>query len=122
MVSTNFGPDISFYQSSDPLPINFKFGGSIDVIQGIDHLVTFAAEGSHPSDNLEKYNMGLEYMYKDFVVLRGGGRFNYDVDGFTAGGGVRVPFGEDGEMRVDYAYQDFGILTEIHRFTFAIAF
>ena len=85
-------------------------------------MLTFAAEGAHPSDNLEKYNLGLEYTFKDRFVLRGGGRFNYDVDGFTAGGGIRVPFGEDGEMRVDYAFQDFGILTQIHRFTFAIAF
>jgi hypothetical protein len=122
MVITNFGPDVSFYRSSDPLPINFRFGGSIDVIEGYDHLLTFAAEGAHPSDNLEKYNVGLEYTFKDRFVLRGGGRFNYDVDGFTAGGGVRVPFGEDGEMRVDYAFQDFGILTQVHRFTLAIAF
>jgi len=40
----------------------------------------------------------------------------------TAGGGMRVPFGEESELRFDYAYQDFGILTEVHRFSMAIAF
>jgi len=85
-------------------------------------MLTMAAEGSHPSDNLEKYNAGLEYVFKDRFVLRTGGRFNYDTDGFTAGGGVRLPFGEEGEMRFDYAFQDFGILTEVHRFTMSMAF
>jgi long-subunit fatty acid transport protein len=122
MAITNFGPDLKFIENDAPLPINFKFGGSINVIDGVDHVVTLAAEGSHPSDNLEKYNAGLEYMFKDRFSLRVGGRFNYDVDGFTAGGGLRVPYGEDGELSFDYAYQDFGLLTEVHRFTIAFAF
>ena len=122
MMIMNFGPDMRMIADDYPLPINFKFGASINMIDGDDHILTFAAEGSHPSDNLEKYNTGLEYTYKDLFVLRGGGRFNYNVDGFTAGGGIRVPFGEESEIRVDYAFQDFGILTEVHRFSMSIAF
>ena len=122
MVITNFGPDMKFIKNAYPLPINFRFGGSINVIEGVDHLVTFATEGSHPSDNLEKYNSGLEYVFKDRFILRAGGRFNYDVDGFTLGGGLRLPFGEEGELGFDYAFQDFGVLTEVHRFTMIIAF
>lgn len=122
MVISNFGPDMKFVRNAFPLPINFKFGGSFNLVEGIDHLVTFAAEGSHPSDNLEKYNSGLEYVFKDRFVLRMGGRFNYNLDGFTTGGGLRLPFGEDRELRFDYAFQDFGLLTEVHRFTMAIAF
>ncbi len=122
MVITNFGPDMKFIKNAYPLPINFRFGGSINVIEGVDHLVTFATEGSHPSDNLEKYNSGLEYVFKDRFILRAGGRFNYDVDGFTFGGGLRLPFGEEGELGFDYAFQDFGVLTEVHRFTMLIAF
>lgn len=122
MVITNFGPDLKFIEKSYPLPINFKFGACINVLENASHLVTFAAEGSHPSDNLEKYNAGVEYTFKDRFVLRGGSRFNYDVDGLTFGGGVRVPYGKQGELRFDYAYQDFGILTEVHRFSMAVTF
>jgi long-subunit fatty acid transport protein len=122
MVITNFGPDMTFTQYSFPLPINFRFGGSINAIEGVDHLVTLSAEGSHPSDNLEKYNAGLEYTFQDRFILRAGGRFNYDEDGFTAGGGLRLPFGEEREMRFDYAFQDFGVLTEVHRFSMTIGF
>jgi len=122
MVITNFGPDMKFIENSYPLPINFKFGGAIDVIQSQDHLMTFALEGSHPSDNLEKYNGGVEYVYQDKFVLRGGYRINYDIDNFTLGGGIRLPFSDDREIRVDYAFQDFGILTQNHRFTMMVAF
>lgn len=122
MVITNFGPDMKFIEKAYPLPINFKFGTSINVIDGLNNRVTVAIEGQHPSDNLEKYNIGLEYTLMDMFTLRGGQRLNYDVDGFAAGGGLRLPFGEERELRVDYAYQDFGILTEVHRFTMSLAF
>jgi hypothetical protein len=122
MAITNFGPDLKFIEKEAPLPINFKFGGAINVIEMNEHILTLVAEGTHPSDNLEKYNAGLEYLFKDRFALRLGGRFNYDVDGLTAGAGMRLPYGEDGQISFDYAYQDFGILTEVHRFTLGFAF
>ncbi len=122
MMITNFGPDMKFIKNAFPLPIDFKFGGSINVIEGVDHLLTFATEGSHPSDNLEQYNSGLEYVFKDRFILRAGWRLHYDVDGLAAGGGLRLPFGEDRELRFDYAYQDYGVMTEIHHFTMSLAF
>lgn len=122
MSISNFGPDLKFIEKAAPLPINFKFGGSINVIEGTDHILTLAAEGTHPSDNLEKYNAGLEYLFMERFALRVGSRFNYDSDGLTAGAGMRIPYGEEGQISFDYAYQDFGLLTEVHRFTMAFAF
>ena len=61
-------------------------------------------------------------LFKERFALRVGSRFNYDSDGITAGAGMRIPYGEEGLISVDYAYQDFGILTEVHRFTMAFAF
>jgi long-subunit fatty acid transport protein len=122
MVISNFGPDFKFIDQEFPLPINFKFGGSIDVIENVEHLMTFAADGTHPSDNLEKYNVGLEYWFQNKFSLRVGERFNYDSDGITAGAGLRLPMGEDTELGVDYAYQDFGWLTQVHRFSFNLLF
>jgi hypothetical protein len=122
MVITNFGPDLKMESKAYPLPINFKFGGCINVIDNQDNVLTFAAEGSHPSDNLEKYNTGFEYSFKSHLILRLGERFNYDSDGFTAGAGFRIPLGGDRDMQVDYAYQDFGVLTEVHRVSMSIAF
>ncbi len=122
MAITNFGPDFKFIEKGFPLPINFKFGASIDVIDKNQHRLTFASEGSHPADNLEKYNSGLEYSYQDKFSLRLGERLNYDSDGITAGAGLKLPIGENMDISVDYAYQDFGWLTQIHRFSIGLAF
>lgn len=122
MMISNFGPDFKFIEQEFPLPINFKFGGSIDAIDNEDHLLTLAAEGSHPADNLEKYNVGVEYWYQNKFALRLGERMNYDTDGLTAGAGMRLDIGEDMELGVDYAYQDFGFLTQVHRFSIGLLF
>ena len=122
MVISNFGPDMKFIENAFPLPINFKFGASIDVMDTEDHSISLAAEGSHPADNLEKYNMGLEYRFRDRFSLRFGERLNYDSDGFTAGGGLSLPIGRQIDMSVDYAYQDFGFLNQVHRFSIGLVF
>lgn len=121
MVITNFGPDMTFLRDSHPLPINFKFGGAIDVLQEEGHRATLALEGWHPSDNLEKYNAGLEYSYQGRYFVRVGEKFNYDIRGFSAGGGLRLPF-QSTELRLDYAYRDMGLLNDAHRFSVGLKF
>jgi len=122
MMISNFGPDMKFIEEEFPLPMNFKFGASIDVVDSDNHLVVLAGEGTHPADNEEKYNVGMEYWFQDKFSLRLGERFNYDSDGFTAGGGLVLPIGNEVDLSVDYAYQDFGYLNEVHRFTLGLAF
>ncbi len=121
MVITNFGPDMTFVRESYPLPINFKFGGAINVLDGEHHKGVFALEATHPSDNLEKYNAGFEYGYDGKYFLRIGDKFNYDEGTISFGGGVRLPLNKR-ELRLDYAYQDLGKLNQAHRFTLGFKF
>jgi len=121
MVITNFGPDMTFITESYPLPINFRFGGAINVLNGEQHKGVFSVEASHPSDNLEKYNAGFEYQYRDRYFLRVGEKFNYDEGTFSVGGGLRLPI-EKMNLRLDYAYQDLGLLNQAHRFTLGLSF
>ncbi len=128
MIISNFGPDLNFNagaSQSYPLPANFKFGGSINVIQNHSHRAVLAAELAHPNDNVEKYNLGMEYWYNEKFALRFGNQFKNDtyLGGISLGGGVRLPFNNlKSELRVDYAYRDFGILQQAHRFSLALAF
>ena len=121
MVISNFGPDMTFITESYPLPINFRFGGAINVLDGEHHKGVFAVEAAHPSDNLEKYNAGFEYQYNERYFVRVGEKFNYDEGTFSVGGGLRVPFNKM-ELRLDYGYQDLGLLNEAHRFTLGMKF
>ena len=129
MVISNFGPDMTFISQSYPLPINFHFGAAIDVLDGGHHRATFAMEGSHPSDNLEKYSAGLEYWYSEMFAIRVGQRFENDIyegeDQFSAttwGLGFRIPLGEERRVSVDYARQNFGVLGDINRYTLNVMF
>jgi long-subunit fatty acid transport protein len=121
MVITNFGPDMTFISESYPLPINFRFGGAIDVLESERQRGTFSLEAQHPSDNLEKYNAGFEYSYDEHYFLRVGQRFNYDEGTFSVGGGIHVPL-QSMDLQLDYAYQDMGRLTQAHRFTLGLKF
>ena len=121
MMISNFGPDLTFIDESYPLPMNFKFGGVLDVFRRENHSAVFAVEGSHPSDNLEKFNAGFEYWFKDIFSLRLGNHFEYDVGGISAGGGVRVNISE-AKLSFDYGYHDMEYLEDMHRFSVGVTF
>lgn len=74
-----------------------------------------AAQLNNPNDNVENWNVGLEYTWNHLLVLRTGYRFG--VNGYTipsAGIGIRVPvFGP--ELRFDYGYSQLDRLGDIHR-------
>jgi len=117
MMLSNFGPDMKFFTDEYPLPINFKFGGAIDVVDGPQHHATFAVEGAHPADNRERYNAGVEYTFQRFASLRIGQRIEHDLGGISYGGGL-VLESMGVPMKFDYGYQDFEALNAIHRFSF----
>lgn len=121
MMISNFGPDMTFISESHPLPINFKFGASFNVLESDLHRATISMEGAHPSDNAEKYSTGLEYTFKDMFSLRMGQKFQIDTGGFSAGAGVKLPV-NNLTITADYAYFDFGVLESVHRFTFGFVF
>jgi hypothetical protein len=122
MVISNFGPDMRFITEDYPLPINFKFGGTFNLLEGANHRATFSAEGSHPSDNLESYNMGMEYSYSEKYALRIGQKFQEaSASGIALGAGLRLPI-SDYNLGIDYGFHDFGLLRNIHMFTVSMRF
>ncbi|EQB64239.1 MAG: hypothetical protein RBG1_1C00001G1818 [candidate division Zixibacteria bacterium RBG-1] len=124
MLISNFGPDLKFVREGYPLPIDFKFGGSIDIVNNHQHRAVFAAELSHPSDNLEKYRAGVEYWFDNWVALRAGNQFTHDdyVGGITLGAGLKFKNLIAKEVKIDYAFQDSGVLSTFHRFSLLLSF
>lgn len=122
MVMTNFGPDLTFIRDSYPLPISFKFGISMEALNFGDHKTMVDFEIGHPNDNLEKFNGGIEYSYKDFLTLRAGDQFGYDIGDLSFGAGVKIPLYSKTKLRVDYGYFNFGKLDQVHRFTLNLSF
>jgi len=137
----HFGSDIKFdgeyIDFSDPksvgvdkpknfetysLPINFRFGVSIDVLEDPDNHLIAAADMIHPNNNLEQYNTGFEYGFRQLFFLRGGYKFNTDEAGLTLGLGVKYKLLDNYDVQLDYAYSDMGVLLDVHRVSFGISF
>jgi hypothetical protein len=111
-----------------PVPLAFRVGVAADLI-GTDeeivtleqrkrvkgeHRLTASAEFETLSDTPEQYVMGLEYVWSNFLSLRGGYRFGHDELGLAAGGGVQ--FESAGFVgSVDYSWNMMDNLTHIHR-------
>lgn len=104
-----------------PLPLAFRAGVAFEVLETSYSKATVSAELMHPSDNEERYNFGGEYWFQDMLALRAGWKLNSDEGGFTAGAGFKLPV-SNFDLSVDYAYNNLGKLSNVHRGSFSIAF
>jgi hypothetical protein len=121
MCASNFGPDMKYIRESFPLPMNFKVGVSATPYNRGAHKVIVDVEGSHPNHNEEQAIIGGEYSMSDMFFLRGGYKFNYDAETWSAGAGFKFRVGGMG-LNLDYGYSDFGFLTQMHRVTLGMRF
>ncbi len=121
MSITNFGPDMTFIEEAFALPMDFKIGAAVDVLNRPSHRLTLAVQGSHPSDNEERRNVGLEYCWQNMATLRGGYKFQYDEETYAFGGGFHHRIASFG-LGVDYAYCPFRNLGDAHRFSLGLTF
>lgn len=106
------------------LPLLFRFGLSMDVLQTENNRIILAADALHPNDNAESVNLGGEYQFKNLISLRAGYRSLFLPDseeGFTVGGGINYGLSGFG-FKLDYAYEDFGRLDNIQKFTVQLLF
>ena len=107
------------------MPLIFRIGLAYDVVKTDFQRITVAFDAVSPNDYKEYVNGGLEYSYSDYFFLRGGykgiGLSDSEV-GFSLGGGVNIPFDESFQMKVDYAYTDFGRLDNVQRISLSAFF
>ncbi len=137
----HFGPDVRFDGSyidySDPksadvnkpktfetysLPINFRVGLSLDLINTSQNRILTSVDMIHPNNQLEQYNWGLEYAFNQMFFLRGGYKFNADLGGLTLGAGTHFGLLGDRAANLDYSFANMGILKDIHRLSLTLTF
>jgi len=115
------GGDSTETYESYSMPMVFKLGMAMDVINRGPHFLTVEVDGIHPSDNVEQLAIGAEYWYNNMFALRGGYRINTDEEGLTAGAGFNIPLGGQ-TISLDYAYADWNRLDMVHRASLGFAF
>ncbi|MCK9408408.1 MAG: PorV/PorQ family protein [Bacteriovoracaceae bacterium] len=107
------------------LPLNFKFGIAYTALKDDVSKLMIAVDASHPSDDYESVDVGAEYIFYDFIALRGGYKslfLSESETGLTLGVGVMQAIVGGMQVSFDYAYQDFGRLKEIQKFSVGLNF
>ncbi len=126
MALRNFSPEISYDDEESELPLTFKIGISMDVLDlsNLDpdvHSLLVSIDANRPRDFDEQLLFGLEYTFIDRFVLRGGYGFPKDEEKFSFGAGIKQPIGPM-TLSVDYSYTQFGVFGEVNRFSAQIGF
>jgi hypothetical protein len=122
MAVQNIGSEVNFDQRSSKMPTVFKVGLSVDTYRNGPHSLITVGEFSHPSDNKERQNVGVEYSYNNFVFLRSGYNINYDSETFAAGAGVQLQTSQSTAINADYSFVDMGALGGVHRLSLAFRY
>jgi len=119
------------------IPLIFRFGMSMDVLNRGASRMTCNLDFNDLRDNSPYSTFGAEYVWNNMLALRGGLIYRaddfdedklinaeeleliYDIKfAFGAGFFVKIP-GMDSKVRMDYSYNDLGILTSAHSFSFS---
>lgn len=126
--SLNVGVETRLHTEPWPLPVNFRVGIAMDVIgqddnfiRSADNRLTIATDGTHPNDDSEKLNFGLEYGWKETVFARAGYGVGYDLAEFSYGGGLKFKV-SGASFLFDYALAPYQKLGTIHYFTIGLNF
>ena len=107
------------------LPLLFRVGVSMDVLNTPFHTLTVALDANHPNDNTEYMNVGFEYgLFQKFYIRAGyPSLFLRDSEqGFSAGAGLNTLLFRNFRIKLDFAYANFGALTNVQRFSVGVAF
>lgn len=118
----NFGVNSKFRSDVFKMPGMLKLGlaGEVYGSDKEDIRVTVAADALHPTAGEERVVLGGEVAYKNTFYLRGGYKFFFDEETYSAGFGFRkqLPYA----YGIDFAYSAYGRLGNITRISLDFAF
>lgn len=104
------------------MPMIFRVGIATDIVKWNDLRWSASYAINDSRDYPTRHNLGSSLLLKNILTVRGGYRFNYDEQTFSAGAGIAVPASFLGQIHFDYAFTDFGSFSSVHQFTMAVNF
>jgi hypothetical protein len=122
----NYSTNMQYWSEVFQMPLVLRMGLSMDLFKLImpgneDLELNTAIDALHPIDYTERLHIGTEFVYMKMFAFRAGYKFNYDVENFSLGVGVKFNFeGLDGAF--DYAYTNAEFFDAVHRLSLNFAF
>jgi hypothetical protein len=108
------------------LPLIFRIGLSTNAFKSDTYRLTVAVDAIHPNNDYPNLNMGAEFGFMDFFLIRGGYNALFLKD---SEGGLSLGVGLNSKMlfsealvQFDYAFREFGRLKNIHMFSVEFKF
>ncbi len=112
------------YQTGEfDLPLTFRIGIAYDLHPFEDFRTTFAVDATHPNDNTEYVNSGLELSWREILFARAGYKSLFLRDseqGLSWGLGMHYTVENSISFKVDYGFADYGRLKNIQYFSLGI--
>ena len=126
MTLRNFSREASFIKESFQLPLSFKMGISMNVLDFADiakevHSMNVSVDAEHPRDYPEQLRMGFEYIFQNTLALRYGYVSPSDQQSNTFGVGLQQSLG-GATLNVDYSYSAFKDFNSVQRISFRFGF
>ena len=126
MTMQNFSRDMKYWYEEFQTPMCLRMGLAMDVSQlfmpgNADLAVNFAVDALHANDFTERVHLGSEIVYLKRFALRGGYKFNHDVESFTFGIGMNFTVAGF-SAALDYAYTSANYFKDINRFSIHFSF
>lgn len=91
------------------MPLLFKVGLAMDILEAKSNRLTVAFDAKQPSDNSSSVDVGLEYGFNDLLFIRGGYRSLFGKvisdGGFTTGFGLKYAMTTRNTVNLGFAYQ-----------------
>ncbi len=111
--------------ASFELPVQLLLGASYDLYLNEENRLTFAANFTSNSFVNDQYQLGVEYGFKEFFMIRAGYKLHENradqesttaITGFTGGFSVDIPLGKGSTNKfgVDYSYRTTNPFNGVH--------
>lgn len=123
----NSGPNnipSQYSMESFDIPLTFRIGLAMDVIKTRFIVVKTAVDATHPNDNTEYVNSGIEFAFNRMFFLRAGYKSLFLDDseqGLTLGAGLNYETASGLSVSFNYAYADYNRLKDVQYFDVSIA-
>ncbi len=120
----NFSPQFKYEEEAFQLPLTFQMGMAMNIFEllGMEgNSLLVSVDMIHPRDYTERIHLGGEYSLMDMFAIRGGYKFNYDVESFHGGVGFNYNVSGIG-INIDYSFSDADVFDPVSRFSLGLSF